>query len=177
MGAAGVADGVAGEGGVDEIHPFVVNDEIASRGSLACRVRNESIDGRRICGDSSVMSSRCGDRRDAEPSQGAGGPELSRYWLLSGLLLLLFFGPLYGVVEALNVPLLSEFEFSLPGGTAGVAVVGIGFLSEALLTVPSTLVMMAHGAAESFWGPILSLLGRTGFAILGSRLVVGVACY
>ncbi len=79
-------------------------------------------------------------------------------------LLLLFF-----VVEALNVPLLSDPTpwMNQRGVLAGGLGVGL-LVADVLLPVPSSLVMVAHGALFGVViGTFLSLIGNLGAALLG----------
>lgn len=93
---------------------------------------------------------------------------MRRYWTLV-ICLLVFFLALYGVVEALQIPMLAESRLALEDRTAAVAALGVGLLAaDALLPVPSSLVMVAHGALFGFgMGALLSLVGRVGFAAFG----------
>jgi uncharacterized membrane protein YdjX (TVP38/TMEM64 family) len=92
-----------------------------------------------------------------------------RYYLIF-FGLLVFFLVLFLGAEALNVPILTDPQPVLGEQTAvAAAVIGISLLVvDALLPVPSSLVMLAHGA---LFGPVvgalLSLAGRTGFAVAG----------
>jgi len=93
---------------------------------------------------------------------------MRRYWLVvTGMLVL--FTALFAVVEALDVPLLTDPEPVLQGAPLAAAAVGVGLLVlDVVLPVPSSLVMIAHGAA---FGPLLgaslSLVGSLGAALLG----------
>jgi uncharacterized membrane protein YdjX (TVP38/TMEM64 family) len=84
--------------------------------------------------------------------------------LLFGILLTLFL-----LVEALNVTLLKEPSFWLEqaGVLAGFAGVCL-LVSDVALPVPSSLVMVAHGALFGVAiGTLLSLVGSTGAALVG----------
>lgn len=74
-----------------------------------------------------------------------------------------------GVVEALNLPLLSDPSHQMETADAGAAVVGLGLLiADVLIPVPSSLVMIAHGALFGVIpGTLLSLLGSTGASMVG----------
>lgn len=99
---------------------------------------------------------------------------MKHYWLLS-LGMMLFFLALFGLVEALGLPLLSEagpwFDEEgaliapwLGEGGPVAAGVGIGLLIvDVLLPVPSSLVMLAHGALFGLvGGTLISLVGSIG---------------
>lgn len=94
---------------------------------------------------------------------------MGRYLMLSAAMMALFLA-LFGLVEALGVPLLSEGSWQsaegdlvLPEGGAAGAAIGIGLLVvDVLLPVPSSLVMLAHGAMFGVaLGTLLSLVGST----------------
>jgi uncharacterized membrane protein YdjX (TVP38/TMEM64 family) len=76
---------------------------------------------------------------------------------------------LFLVVEALGVPLLTDPAPWLSQGGALAAAVGVGLLvADVLLPVPSSLVMVAHGALFGVvGGTLLSLLGSVGAALFG----------
>ncbi len=76
---------------------------------------------------------------------------------------------LFVVVEALGVPLLTDPTPWLSHGGALAAAVGVGLLvADVLLPVPSSLVMVAHGALFGVWvGTLLSLAGSVGAALFG----------
>lgn len=79
---------------------------------------------------------------------------------------------LFGVVEALGVPVLtSEQPLPAEGGVAAAAL-GVGLLLvDVLLPVPSSVVMVGHGALFGvLTGTALSLLGSVGAAALGFAL-------
>jgi uncharacterized membrane protein YdjX (TVP38/TMEM64 family) len=93
---------------------------------------------------------------------------MRRYWLvITGMLTV--FTALFVVVEALDVPLLTEPEPVLQQAPLAAAVVGVGLLVvDVALPGPSSLVMIAHGAAFGpLLGAALSLLGSLGAALLG----------
>ncbi len=90
---------------------------------------------------------------------------MRRYWqLLAGMVLV--FLALFGAVHALGVPLLTDPTPWLRDGGAGAGLVGVGLLLvDVLLPVPSSLVMVAHGALFGIvGGALLSLLGSVGAA-------------
>ncbi len=91
-------------------------------------------------------------------------------WLT--LSMCLTFLALFGVVEALHVPLLTDPQPWLGQGGVLAASVGIGLLvADVLLPVPASLVMVAHGALFGVVvGTALSLLGTMGAAAFGFYL-------
>lgn len=93
---------------------------------------------------------------------------MRRYWLVTGSILL-FSLALFLVVEALGVPILTDPSPWLEGGGALAALVGIGLLVvDVALPVPSSLVMVAHGALFGVAvGTLLSVVGSTGAALVG----------
>lgn len=104
---------------------------------------------------------------------------MRRYALLTAALvvslLLVYVG-----VEALDVPVLTDPSSLLD--TTGLAAAAAGtvlLVVDVLLPVPSSLVMIAHGALFGVvLGALLSLIGRVGFALLGfavGRRGAGVA--
>lgn len=96
---------------------------------------------------------------------------MSRYWkvaaTLFGLLLALFF-----LFEALQVPLFTDPSGLIGRGGATAALVGVGLLViDVFLPVPSSFVMVAHGALFGVWfGTLLSMFGQMGAALLGSAV-------
>jgi uncharacterized membrane protein YdjX (TVP38/TMEM64 family) len=86
---------------------------------------------------------------------------------MSGMLAL--FLALFFLVEALGVPLLVDPTPWLRQGGVWAAALGVALLiADVLLPVPSSLVMVAHGALFGvFAGTLLSLLGSTGAAVFG----------
>jgi uncharacterized membrane protein YdjX (TVP38/TMEM64 family) len=96
---------------------------------------------------------------------------VKRYLLLTaammGIMLLLF-----GIVEALGVPLLTDPSASLRGLGALAAPLGVGLLvADVVLPVPSSLVMIAHGALFGVaLGTALSFIGSLGAALVGFGL-------
>jgi len=93
---------------------------------------------------------------------------MKRYLLIAATLIV-FFTILFVIVEALHVPLLSDPTPWMKHGGVVAACVGVGLLiADVLLPVPSSLVMVAHGALFGvLWGTTLSLLGSVGAAIFG----------
>lgn len=75
----------------------------------------------------------------------------------------------FGVVEALDFPVLTEPTGVVTGGGVLAAVAGVGLLVvDVVLPVPSSVVMLAHGAAFGVVaGAMLSLAGIVGAALFG----------
>ncbi len=88
-----------------------------------------------------------------------------RYWAIA-VTMILAFGALFAVVEALGVRLLTDPSPWLEEGGAVAACVGVGLLLvDVLLPVPSSLVMVAHGSLFGvLLGTLLSLAGSVGAA-------------
>lgn len=93
---------------------------------------------------------------------------MKRYLLLVAALLA-FFMIVFFIVEALGVPLLSDPTPWMKQGGVVAAALGVGLLTvDVLLPVPSSLVMVAHGALFGVVvGTLVSLLGSVGAALLG----------
>lgn len=93
---------------------------------------------------------------------------MKRYLMIMGGILT-FFLSLFFLVEALGVPLLVDPIPWLHHGGVWAAILGVGLLvADVLLPVPSSLVMVAHGAAfDVLKGTLLSLAGSTGAAMCG----------
>ena len=93
---------------------------------------------------------------------------MKRY-LLTVVALIVFFTVLFLIVEALGVPLLSDPTPWMKHGGVVAATVGVGLLiADVVLPVPSSLVMVAHGALFGvLWGTMLSLTGSVGAAVFG----------
>lgn len=93
---------------------------------------------------------------------------MKRYLLLVAALLA-FFMIVFFIVEALGVPLLSDPTPWMKQGGVLAAALGVGLLIvDVLLPVPSSLVMVAHGALFGVLvGMLLSLLGSVGAALFG----------
>ena len=72
---------------------------------------------------------------------------MKAYWLLVGGMAALFL-ILFGIVEWMQIPLLTNPGPWLQGGGVLTAAVGIGLLiADVLLPTPASLIMIAHGAA------------------------------
>src|SRR5215211_3160528 len=91
---------------------------------------------------------------------------MKRY-LLTVVGLIVFFTVLFLIVEALGVPLLSDPTPWMKHGGVVAASVGVGLLiADVVLPVPSSIVMVAHGALFFvLWGAMLSLIGSVGAAV------------
>lgn len=93
---------------------------------------------------------------------------MKRYLSITALMLA-FFLALFLIVEALGVPLLTDPTPWMNRGGVFAAVLGVSLLiADVLLPVPSSLVMVAHGALFGVvTGALLSLLGSVGAALFG----------
>jgi uncharacterized membrane protein YdjX (TVP38/TMEM64 family) len=93
---------------------------------------------------------------------------MRHYWIVTSLLILVLLA-MFGVVEALGVPLLTDPSPWIDDGDALAAAVGVGLLvADVVLPVPASLVMIAHGALFGVVpGALLSLAGSTGAAMAG----------
>jgi uncharacterized membrane protein YdjX (TVP38/TMEM64 family) len=96
---------------------------------------------------------------------------MKRYLLIM-LAMMAFFLLLFFAVESLGVPLLVDPTPWLRHGGVLAAALGVGLLiADVLLPVPSSLVMVAHGALFGVvTGTLLSLLGSMGAALFGFAL-------
>jgi len=93
---------------------------------------------------------------------------MKHYLIIMGGVLA-FFLSLFFLVEAFGVSLLADPIPWLHRGGVWAATLGIGLLvADVLLPVPSSLVMVAHGAVfDVLKGTLLSLAGSTGAAMCG----------
>ena len=93
---------------------------------------------------------------------------MKRYLLIMAGMLA-FFLSLFFLVEALGIPLLVEPTPWLSQGGVLAATLGVGLLiMDVLLPVPSSLVMVAHGALFGVLGGMLiSLVGSMGASLFG----------
>ena len=93
---------------------------------------------------------------------------MKRYLFITAALIVCF-TILFLIVEALDMPLLSDPTPLMKHGRVLAASVGVGLLiADVVLPVPSSLVMVAHGALFGvLWGTTLSLLGSAGAAVFG----------
>jgi uncharacterized membrane protein YdjX (TVP38/TMEM64 family) len=97
---------------------------------------------------------------------------VKRYWILTGLMLA-FFLATFGIMSALHVSFLEDPTGWLNqrgGAVAGITGVGL-LIADVFLPVPSSLVMIAHGALFGVWtGTALSLAGSVGATLFGFAL-------
>jgi uncharacterized membrane protein YdjX (TVP38/TMEM64 family) len=93
---------------------------------------------------------------------------MRRYWTIIGVMMAVFL-LLFGLVEWLQIPLLTDPSQWLARGGVAAAMLGVGLLIfDVALPVPSSLVMIAHGALFGVaLGTLLSLLGSLGAALTG----------
>lgn len=93
---------------------------------------------------------------------------MKRYVLII-LALITSFLVLFLIVEALGIPLLTDPTPWMKHGGALAAALGVGLLiADVVLPVPSSLVMVAHGALFGVMlGTLLSLFGSLGAALFG----------
>jgi uncharacterized membrane protein YdjX (TVP38/TMEM64 family) len=96
---------------------------------------------------------------------------MKRYALLTFAMMAIFLA-LFGLAEWLGVPLLTDPGPWLSRGGWIAAALGFGLLvADVLLPVPSSLVMIAHGALFGVvGGTLLSLAGSLGAGIFGFAL-------
>jgi uncharacterized membrane protein YdjX (TVP38/TMEM64 family) len=96
---------------------------------------------------------------------------MKRYTLLT-LAMMAVFLALFGLAEWLHIPLLTDPDPWLAHGGWIAATIGVGLLvADVLLPVPSSLVMIAHGALFGVvGGTLLSLAGSLGAAVFGFYL-------
>lgn len=96
---------------------------------------------------------------------------MKRYWAVVGALVALFL-VLFVAFEALGVPLLTDPWPFLHRGDAAAGLAGVALLAtDVLLPVPSSVVMVAHGALYGVaLGTLLSLVGSVGAALLAFAL-------
>ncbi len=96
---------------------------------------------------------------------------MKRYWFLF-FGLMAFFLVLFGLAEILQIPLLVDPTPWLRQAGPSAMVIGVGLLIlDVLLPVPSSVVMVLHGALFGLiWGALLSLIGCLGAATFGFAL-------
>src|SRR5258706_5947123 len=73
------------------------------------------------------------------------------------------------IAEALGVPLLTDPMPTVRAAGPLAGVIGVGLLiADVVLPVPSSVIMIAHGALFGVWiGSILSLVGSVGCSLAG----------
>ncbi len=105
------------------------------------------------------------------PPASAPPPALRRYGLTAAAMMALLLA-LFGLVQALGVPILTDPSPWLGGGGPLAAALGLGLLvGDVALPVPSSAVMVAHGALFGVWaGAALSVAGSVGAAALAFAL-------
>jgi uncharacterized membrane protein YdjX (TVP38/TMEM64 family) len=83
-----------------------------------------------------------------------------------------FFLVLFGIAEAMGVPLLTDPGPLLRSASIATAVIGIALLiADVVLPVPSSVIMFAFGAAFGLWtGAMLSMIGAVGASLTGFAL-------
>ncbi len=94
---------------------------------------------------------------------------MKRYWILTGVMLV-FFLATFGIMTALHVRFLEDPTHWMDHkGGAVAAVAGVALLiADVFLPVPSSLVMIAHGALFGIAiGSALSLVGSVGATLFG----------
>ena len=96
---------------------------------------------------------------------------LNRYWLIV-LGIMVFFLVTFLVIEAFEIPLLTNTDLMQENGGAVAALVGLALLwVDILLPIPSSLIMIANGALFGMWiGAALSLVGGLGASMIGFYL-------
>lgn len=93
---------------------------------------------------------------------------MTRYWAVVGVVLASFLAG-FVLVDALQLPVLTDPSDALRPGSAPAAGLAVALLVvDAVLPVPSSIVMVALGALYGpVLGTLLSLLGRLGMALVG----------
>src|SRR5436190_19621764 len=93
---------------------------------------------------------------------------MKRYLLIMASMIAFFLISFF-IVEGLGIPLLADPTPWMKHGGLLTAILGVGLLiADVLLPVPSSLVMVAHGALFGVvGGTLLSLLGSVGAALFG----------
>ncbi len=96
---------------------------------------------------------------------------MTRFWVAAALLLALFLA-LFLLVERLGVPLLTDPAPWMGRADTLAALLGVSLLAlDVALPVPSSLVMMLHGALFGVvGGTLLSVAGSTSATLLGFAL-------
>ena len=93
---------------------------------------------------------------------------MRRFWIFSGGILVSLL-VMFLVFEQLGLSLFDDPDAWIHSRTGSVAAAGVGLLVlDVVLPVPSSLVMIAHGAIFGLvLGTLLSLIGSTGAALVG----------
>jgi uncharacterized membrane protein YdjX (TVP38/TMEM64 family) len=93
---------------------------------------------------------------------------VTRYWAVVGVVLASFLAG-FALIEALQLPLLTDPSDPLrPGGAPAAALALALLVVDAVLPVPSSIVMITLGTLYGLaLGMLLSLLGRLGMALVG----------
>ena len=93
------------------------------------------------------------------------------YWLVTAVLVGTVLA-LFGLTTAAGIPLLTDPLPAMRRAGGPAALIGVGLLvSDVALPVPSSAVMVAHGALFGVLpGAVLSVLGGTGATVLGFAL-------
>lgn len=93
---------------------------------------------------------------------------MSGYWKVAGVLLGALLA-MFLLFESLEIPLLTDPSGIIGEGGIPAAALGVGLLIvDVFLPVPSSFVMVAHGALFGVWfGTLLSMFGQMGAALLG----------
>lgn len=93
---------------------------------------------------------------------------MKRYLITAGIVST-FFLIMFLVVEALNIPLLTDPSPYLNQGSFPAAILGVGLLvADVVLPVPSSLIMIINGALFGvLLGAFLSLTGSVGATLFG----------
>ncbi len=99
----------------------------------------------------------------------AGAIRPFRRYLLFTFGLMVILMAAFGLVTALDLPILSNPDTWLDRGGAPAAAVGLGLLLfDVFIPVPSSVIMIANGALFGVaLGTLLSLVGSTGAALVG----------
>src|SRR3954468_1108695 len=93
----------------------------------------------------------------------SAAPPMRRYLWISLALAGTFLAG-FGIAEALGIPLLTDPMPALRAAGPLAGAIGVGLLiADVVLPVPSSVIMIAHGALFGVWiGSILSLVGSVG---------------
>ncbi len=93
---------------------------------------------------------------------------MKRYWIAAGILMIVMLA-IFFAVEALRIPVLTDPAEMLNRGGWIAAIVGVSLLiADVALPVPSSIVMIAHGALFGVViGSLLSMIGSIGATIAG----------